>query len=63
LYFYLGADPLKKGTVRGMTLNGSGIRDIQRVLGMSVVCILFALRTWFKGITFPYGKLQGSTDR
>ena len=36
-----------------MTLNGSGIRDIKRVLGLSVVCILMALRSWFKQIPEP----------
>jgi len=53
VYFYQGANPVKKESVRKMTLNGSGIRDIQRVLGISIVCILFALRTWFKGIDEP----------
>ena len=47
-YFYKGADSACKELVKSMTLNGSGIRDIQRVLQMSIVCILFVLRTWFK---------------
>ena len=36
-----------------MTLNRSGIRDIQRVLGISIVCILFILRGWFKTLDEP----------
>ncbi len=47
-YFYRGADPATKALVCSMTLNGSGIRDIQRVLGLSIVCILFVLRRWFR---------------
>lgn len=53
-YFYKGADPKKKGLVRSMTLNGSGIRDIQRVLGLSIVCILFVLRKWFRQQGEPF---------
>ena len=52
-YFYKGADPTKKELLKTMTLNGSGIRDIHRVLQLSIVCILFALRTWFKQIEEP----------
>lgn len=47
-YFYRGGDPATKGPVCSMSLNGSGIRDIQRVLGLSIVCILFVLRGWVK---------------
>ena len=36
VYKNKGADPKNKRLVRSMTLNGSGIRDIQRVLGMSI---------------------------
>ena len=36
-----------------MTLNGSGIRDIHRVLGISIVYILFILRVWFKTLNEP----------
>ena len=36
-----------------MTLNGSGIRDIQRVLGLSICGILFILRCWFKTLDEP----------
>jgi IS1 family transposase/transposase-like protein len=52
-YFYKGADPATKELLKTMTLNGSGIRDIHRVLQLSIVCILFALRTWFKQIDEP----------
>ena len=31
-----------------MSLNGSGIRDMQRVLQLSIPCILSILRKWFK---------------
>jgi insertion element IS1 protein InsB len=48
-----GADPHNKRLVRAMTLNGSGIRDIQRILGISIVCILFILRAWFKTLDEP----------
>ena len=34
--------------VKKMTLNGSVIRYINRVLQLSPVCILFILRNWFK---------------
>jgi len=36
-----------------MSLNGSGIRDIQRVLGLTLVTILFILRNWFKTLEEP----------
>jgi IS1 family transposase/transposase-like protein len=54
-YFYRnqGADPKNQRLVLSMTLNSSGIRDIQRVLGVSISCILFILRTWFKKIEEP----------
>ena len=52
-YSYKGADPTKKELVKTMTLNGSGVRDIHRVLGLSLVCILFVLRNWFKQIEEP----------
>ena len=52
-YQYKGADPRNKRLVRSMTFNGSGIRDIQRVLGLSIVTILFILRTWFRTIREP----------
>jgi IS1 family transposase/transposase-like protein len=52
-YSYAGACPKAKQQLRSMTLNGSGIRDIKRVLGLSVVCILMALRYWFKQIPEP----------
>ena len=47
-YVYKGADPKNKAQVRLMTLNGSGIRDIHRVLKLSIVCILSILRKWFQ---------------
>ena len=53
LYKYKGADPRNKRLVRSMTLNGSGIPDIQRVLRLSIVCILFILRVWFKSLDEP----------
>jgi hypothetical protein len=34
-------------------MNGSGIRDTQRVLKISIVCILFILRQWFKILEEP----------
>ena len=52
-YQYKGADPRNKRLVRSMTFNGSGIRNIQRVLGLSIVTILFILRTWFRTIGEP----------
>lgn len=36
-----------------MTFNGSGIRDIQRVLGVSIAGILMILRLWFKTLEEP----------
>ena len=36
-----------------MTFNGSGIRDIHRVLGVSIVGILMVLRVWFKTLEEP----------
>ena len=36
-----------------MTFNGSGSRDIQRVLGLSIGGILLILRMWFKNIEEP----------
>jgi hypothetical protein len=48
LYINIGADPRIKGQVRCMTFNGSGIRDIHRVLGGSIAGILIILRLWFK---------------
>jgi IS1 family transposase/transposase-like protein len=47
-YLYKGAGPSNKSRVRAMILNGSGIRDIHRVLQLSIVCILSILRKWFK---------------
>ena len=52
-YAYKGANPHTKELVKKMTLNGSGIRDINRVLQLSPVCILFILRNWFKQIEEP----------
>lgn len=52
-YKYKGADPRLKRYVKSMTLNGSGIRDIHRVLGISIVTILFILRNWFKSLDEP----------
>ena len=52
-YKYKGANPRVKRQVRSMTLNGSGIRDIQRVLGLSISGILFMLRCWFKTLDEP----------
>jgi len=57
-YVYKGANPHTKAMVRSMTLNGSGIRDIQRVLQLSIACILFTLRSWFKQHDEP--KITGS---
>jgi insertion element IS1 protein InsB len=34
-------------------MNSSGIRDIQRVLGLSIVCILMILRRWFDELEEP----------
>ena len=55
-YQYKGADPRTKRLVRSMTFNGSGIRDIQRVLGLSIGGILLILRMWFKNIEEPVVK-------
>ena len=52
-YAYKGADPRIKRQVRSMSLNSSGIRDIHRVLGVSIVCILSILRLWFKKLEPP----------
>ena len=52
-YQYKGADPRTKRLVRSMSFNGSGIRDIQRVLGLSIAGILLILRMWFKTIEEP----------
>jgi transposase-like protein len=53
VYTYKGANPRNKQLVRSMTMNGSGIQDIQRVLGLSLVWILFILRNWFKQLDEP----------
>lgn len=42
-------------------MNASGIRDIGRVLGLSIGCILLILRTWFKTLEEP--RVQGSFKR
>jgi insertion element IS1 protein InsB len=52
-YQYKGADPRNKRFVRSMISNGSGIRDTQRVVGISIVCILSILRLWFKKLDEP----------
>lgn len=52
-YKYRGACPSNKKLLRFMTLNGSGIRDIMRVLGLSPVCIIMVLRKWFSSISEP----------
>ncbi len=52
-YFYKGAAPSTKESIKAMTLNGSGIRDIHRVPQLSIVSILFVLRNWFKQIEKP----------
>jgi insertion element IS1 protein InsB len=52
-YFYKGANPTTQKLVTSMTMNSSGIRDIQRVLGISIVCILAILRRWFKPLAEP----------
>jgi insertion element IS1 protein InsB len=52
-YRYKGADPRIKRQVCCMTLNGSGIRDIHRVLGVSIVGIIWMLRAWFKKMEEP----------
>jgi insertion element IS1 protein InsB len=56
-YVNQGANPKNKQLIISMTLNSSGIRDIQRVLGISITCILFILRSWFKKIDEP--KVEG----
>ena len=57
-YQYRDTCPNNKKLLRFMTLNGSGIRDISRVLGLSSVCILMVLRKWFNDIEEP--KFMGS---
>ncbi|MDI9365555.1 MAG: hypothetical protein QM541_11430 [Flavobacterium sp.] len=52
-YFYKDAELAKKELVKSMTLNGSGIRNISRVLGLSLGCILGVLRIWFKETNEP----------
>lgn len=52
-YVNQGADPKNKRLVISMTMNSSGIRDIHRVLDISITCILFILRTWFQKIEEP----------
>ena len=47
-YYYRGANAATKALVRLMVLNGSGIRDISRVLNLSIGCIISILRHWFK---------------
>ena len=42
-----------------MTFNGSGIRDINRVLSVSIAGILMILRVWFKTLE---GKNSWSKD-
>jgi IS1 family transposase/transposase-like protein len=51
-----GANPINRKLVRSMTMNSSGIRDIQRVTGISIVCILNILRAWFKELDEPVCK-------
>jgi IS1 family transposase len=52
-YVNKGADPNIQKMVTSMTLNSSGIRDICRVLGLSIVCVLAILRRWFTPIAEP----------
>lgn len=52
-YTYKGADPSNHRLVRAMSMNASGIRDIHRVLGISIGCILSILRVWFKSFDEP----------
>ena len=52
-YTYQGADPVKQSLVKSMAMNGSGIRDTQQVLQISIVCLLSILRRWFKTISEP----------
>lgn len=37
-----------------MTFNSGGIRDIQRVLAVSIAGILMILRVWFKTLEEPH---------
>ena len=52
-YVYLGADPRQKSLVRDMAMRGSGIRDIHKVLKISIVTVLSVLRSWFQTIEEP----------
>lgn len=59
-----GANPRNQRLVRAMAMNGngSGIRDTQRVLKISIVCILFILRQWFKTLEEPWsGPIETDT--
>ena len=61
-YKYKGTDPrIKRQLLRCMNFNGSGIRDIQRVLGVSIAGILMILRVWFKTLEEPH--LEGHFKR
>jgi rubredoxin len=57
-YVYKGANPVNHKLVASMTLNSSGIRDIHRVLGISIVCILAILRRWFTPIPVVSGHFK-----
>ena len=52
-YTYKGADPGNVRLAKAMAMNGSGIRDTQRVLRISIVCILSILRKWFGTLAEP----------
>lgn len=60
-YKYSGADPRNKHLIRSMSMRGSGIRDIQNVLKVSICTVILVLRQWFLTIGEP--KFEGSYRR
>ena len=56
-----GADPRKKALIRKMSVRGSGIRDINTVLEVSIYVVLKTLRDWFSVVDEP--NLEGYYER
>jgi insertion element IS1 protein InsB len=60
-YKYQGADPRNKQLARSMAMRGSGIRDIQKVLRISICTVILLLLQWFSTIEEP--KFEGRYRR
>ena len=52
-YKYRGADPRNKQLVCSMAMRASGIRDIHKVLRISICTVILVLRRWFSTLEEP----------